>query len=59
MTIKDVLEITGGRTKVMIFSTDKNDSYIRLWNGIVDDIDFENLVTAISEALASGYRRLI
>lgn len=43
MKIKDVLKITGGRTKVMILSADKNDSYIRLWNGIVDDIDFKNV----------------
>lgn len=38
MTIKDILTITGGNTKVMIFSTDKEDRYIRLWHGIVDDI---------------------
>ena len=40
MTIKDILTITGGNTKVMIFSTDEKDRYIRLWYGIVDDINF-------------------
>lgn len=40
MTIKDILTITGGNTKVMIFSTDKEDRYIRLWYGVVDDIHF-------------------
>lgn len=40
MTIKDILTITGGNTKVMIFSADKEDRYIRLWYGRVDDINF-------------------
>ena len=40
MTIKDILTITGGNTKVMIFSSDEEQRYIRLWYGIVDDINF-------------------
>lgn len=43
MTIKDILTITGGNTKVMIFSVDKEDRYIRLWYGIVDDIHFPHV----------------
>ena len=43
MTIKDILTITGGNTKVMIFSADKDDRYIRLWYGIVDDICFPHV----------------
>ncbi len=43
MTIKDILTITGGNTKVMIFSVDKDDRYIRLWYGIVDDICFPHV----------------
>ena len=43
MTIKDILTITGGNTKVMIFSADEEQKYIRLWNGIVDDINFPNV----------------
>lgn len=43
MTIKDILTITGGNTKVMIFSADKEDRYIRLWYGIVDDIHFPHV----------------
>ena len=40
MTIKEILTITGGNTKVVIYSTDKEDRYIKLWYGIVDDIHF-------------------
>lgn len=40
MTIKDILTTTGGNTKVMIYSTDKEDRYIKLWYGRVDDIHF-------------------
>lgn len=44
MKIKDILITTGGRTKVSILSTDENEKYIALWDGIVDDIDdFENI----------------
>ena len=43
MTIKDILTITGGNTKVMIFSADKKNRYIRLWYGIVDDINFPHV----------------
>lgn len=43
MTIKDILTITGGNTKVMIFSADKEDRYVRLWYGIVDDIHFPHV----------------
>ncbi len=40
MKISDVLNITGGRTNVLIYGIDKNDQYIALWKGQVDDIDF-------------------
>lgn len=30
MTIKDILTVTGGRTKVVIFSTDEKEKYIAL-----------------------------
>lgn len=43
MTIEEILTITGGNTKVMILSTDKEDKYIRLWYGIVDDIHFPHV----------------
>ena len=43
ITIKDILTITGGNTKVMIFSADKEYRYIRLWYGIVDDIHFPHV----------------
>lgn len=43
MTIKDILTITGGNTKIMIFSTDEEQRYIRLWHGIVDDIHFPHV----------------
>lgn len=43
ITIKDILTITGGNTKIMIFSADKEDRYIRLWYGIVDDIHFPHV----------------
>lgn len=43
MTIKDILTITGGNTRVVIFSADKEDRYIRLWYGIVDDIHFPHV----------------
>lgn len=42
MTIKDILTITGGNTKVMLFSEDE-DRYIRLWYGIVDNIHFPHV----------------
>ena len=38
MTIKDILTVTGGRTKVVIFSVD-----MALWYGNVDNIDFEHV----------------
>ena len=38
MTIKDILTVTGGRTKVVIFK-----KYIALWYGYVDNIDFEHI----------------
>lgn len=43
MTIKDVLIVTGGRTKVVILSADEKEKYIALWYGNVDDIDFEHV----------------
>lgn len=43
MTIKDILTVTGGRTKVVILSTDEKEKYITLWYGNVDDIDFEHV----------------
>lgn len=43
MTIKDILTVTGGRTKVVILSTDEKEKYIALWYGNVDDIDFEHV----------------
>lgn len=43
MTIKDILIRTGGRTKINIFTVNRNEKYVLLWQGIVDDIDFENV----------------
>lgn len=43
MTIKDILTVTGGRTKVVILSTDEKEKYIALWYGNIDDIDFEHV----------------
>lgn len=39
MKISDVLNVTGGRTKIIIYGIDDN-KYIILWKGMVDDIDF-------------------
>lgn len=36
MTIKDVLTVTGGRTKVVILSVDEKEKYMALWYGNVD-----------------------
>lgn len=41
MTIKDVLTVTGGRTKVVILSVDEKEKYMALWYGNVDNIDYE------------------
>lgn len=43
MTIKDILTVTGGRTNVVILSTDEKEKYIALWYGNIDDIDFEHV----------------
>lgn len=43
MTIKDILTVTGGRTKVVILSVDEKEEYMALWYGNVDDIDFEHV----------------
>lgn len=43
MTIKDILTVTGGRTKVVILSVDEKEEYMTLWYGNVDNIDFEHV----------------
>lgn len=43
MTIKDILTVTGGRTKIVILSVDENEKYMALWYGNVDNIDFEHI----------------
>lgn len=43
MTIKDILTVTGGRTKVVILSVDEKEEYMALWYGNVDNIDFEHV----------------
>ena len=43
MTIKDILTVTGGRTKVVILSVDEKEEYMALWYGNVEDIDFEHV----------------
>ncbi|KEI96395.1 hypothetical protein [Clostridium botulinum] len=40
--IKDLLYVTGGNTKVVIYNI-KNNKYKELLQGIVDDIDFTNI----------------
>lgn len=42
MKIKDVLEVTGGNTKVIIYTV-RNNLYQKLWQGIVDDIHFPDV----------------
>lgn len=42
ITVKALLTLTGGRTKVIIYN-EKGDTYTELWSGIVDDIDFGNV----------------
>ncbi|GAA0082859.1 hypothetical protein [Clostridium sp. CTA-6] len=46
--VKDLLCITGGNTKVVIYDINDN-SYKELWKGIVDDIDFNNVPYANNE----------
>lgn len=53
MKIKNVVNVTGGNTKISIIGFSGNssilnasgqcDEYIELWNGIIDDIDFEHV----------------
>jgi hypothetical protein len=40
--VEDLLYTTGGRTKVVIYNI-KNNIYEKLWSGIVDDVDFNNV----------------
>ncbi|OOM17200.1 hypothetical protein CLSAB_19200 [Clostridium saccharobutylicum] len=40
--VKDLLTLTGGCTKVIIYN-EKGDKFKELWSGIVDDIDFNNV----------------
>ncbi|MBD5589326.1 hypothetical protein [Clostridium botulinum] len=40
--VKDLLYVTGGNTKVVIYNI-KDNSYKELWRGIIDDIDFTNV----------------
>lgn len=42
MKIKDILQITGGNTKIIIFGI-FNEQYQTLWEGIVDDINFNHI----------------
>lgn len=43
MTISDVLNVTGGNTKVILYGISSNSKYMKLWTGIVDDIEFKNI----------------
>lgn len=53
MKIKNVVNVTGGNTKISIIGFSGNssilnasgqrDEYIELWSGIIDDIDFEHV----------------
>jgi hypothetical protein len=40
--VKDLLILTGGRTKVIIYN-EKGDILKELWSGIIDDINFDNV----------------
>ena len=42
MKVKDLILITGGNTKVRMVGTTDKDMYVDVWNGIIDDIDFNN-----------------
>lgn len=42
MKVKDLILITGGDTKVRMVGTTDKDLFVKVWDGIVDDIDFNN-----------------
>lgn len=42
MKVKDLILITGGNTKVRMVGTTDKDLFVEIWDGIVDDIDFNN-----------------
>lgn len=42
MKVKDLILITGGSTKLRMVGTTHDSKYVEVWNGIVDDIDFNN-----------------
>ena len=53
MKIKNVVNVTGGNTKISIIgfpgnssilnASGQRDEYVELWSGIIDDIDFEHI----------------
>lgn len=53
MKIKNVVNVTGGNTKISIIgfpgnssilnTSGQRDEYVELWSGIIDDIDFEHI----------------
>lgn len=42
MTVKDILTVTSGSTKVTLFTLDENNHGITLWAGTTGDINFNN-----------------
>ena len=39
MKVRDLILLTGGRTKVRMIGTTKKDVYVEVWTGIVDDVE--------------------
>lgn len=48
MKIKDIVKITGGNTRITIYGQDDN-SFVRLFDGIVDEIDFKKVPYGFQE----------
>jgi len=44
MKVKDLILITGGNTKIRMVGTTDKDMYVEVWNGIVDNIVFNDQI---------------
>lgn len=42
MKVKDLMLITGGNTNVLMYGTTEKDEYVKVWDGIVDDMNFND-----------------
>lgn len=44
MKVEDLILITGGNTKIRMVGTTDKDMYVEVWNGIVDNIVFNDQI---------------